>query len=110
MRSKSHGISCVNVGPRAHSLTLSASVGVLTHALINCPLCLTKRVLIVLVRKCLFVASALALAKMQLSVIRCTVLYVSEYTFASKILAGLRMLRSAWRARRLFTTVVPTDY
>jgi hypothetical protein len=47
---------------------------------------------------------------MQLSVIRCTVLYVSEYTFASKILAGLRMLRSAWRARRLFTTVVPTDY
>jgi hypothetical protein len=39
---------------RAHSLTLSASVGVLTHALINCPLCLTKRVLIVLVEKCLF--------------------------------------------------------
>ena len=41
------------------------------------------------------VASALAWVKMQLSVTRCTVLYVSEYTFAGKVLAGVRVPFSA---------------
>lgn len=76
------------------SLTLPASIAHLNQAfrLGPCPLCLAKRVLIVLVTDvCLAaVASALALAKMQLSATRCTVLYVSEYTFAV-----LRVLHSA---------------
>jgi hypothetical protein len=82
---------------RIHSLTLPASVGFLTHALTTRPLCLTERVLIVLVTcVCLAaVASALALAQMQLSVTRCSVLYMSEYTFVSNMLAGLRVLHSA---------------